>query len=349
MTGLTDASTPSIPSNQLSNHMSTNSKKIINYSDEAFHSFFMNEEVESASVVYVNYTEEMLEAVASNMTLSDDICGKYLELMGSVGDLLEFTKDSLIGERSDQLVSVKFEDNAPSQVYTPAMFCKTDDDGVKHLILKIGNNSVIVGQDGEEFKVGDLKGALRYVSSQSADGKDILKVQLGLKNKTHSFVIPCILPDKVDYTQDDIEVHIDSGNSFAELLREVGSGSSFIKLRDLEEGIYPILGVVEPEGKKYGRFEIQIAEGNVTPNSKLNKSLEAYLSMCESFDTFNTFFQTQSLRIISKEEKSDGRVFVNAVFVKNNAGQAKVLKPSKAKIVPLKSADVVVAADAYPI
>jgi hypothetical protein len=269
--------------------------------------------------------------------------------MGSIGDLLEFTKDHLIGERSDQLVSVKFEDNVPSQVYTPALFAKTDDDGVKHLILKIGNNSVIVKQNGESFEVGDLKGSLRYVNSKTADDNLILKVQLGLKNATHSFVIPCILPDKVDYTQDDVEVHIDSGKALAELLREVGSGSSYIKLRDLNEGVYPILDVLEPEGKLYGRFELVLAEGNVTPNSKLNKSLEAYLSMCENFDSFKQFFRTQAIRVISKEEKSDGRVFVNAVFVKNTSGQVKALNPSKAEIIPMKSADVVVAADAYPI
>jgi hypothetical protein len=324
-------------------------KKLINYSDEAFQHFFMNAEVESSDVVYVNYTEEMLEAVASNMTLPEEIQAKYLTLLGSIGDLLEFTKANIIGEQSAQIVSVKFNDNVPERVYTPALFSKTDDDGVKHLVLKIGNNSVLVNQDGENFSVGDFKGSLDFVNRQTTDST-ILNVMLRLKNATHTFVIPCVLPDKVDYTRDDIEVHIESGKGFAELLREVGSGQSFIKLRDLDEGLYPILDVLEPEGKMYGRFELSLAEGNVTPNAKLNKSLESYLAMCESFETFKQFFKTQSLRIISKEEKQDGRVFVNAVFVKNNAGQAKVLKPAKSEIVPMKSADAeLVTADAYPI
>jgi len=315
----------------------------------------MYETVEVDTPTYVNYTEEDIERVAEGLNLPDTAQNKFLELLGGVSDFLELVKTDLIGEPSDQLISVKFTEGVPDNVYTPALFNMTDDDKVAHVVLQIGRNKIHVRQEGDTFLVGDFKGTLRYSKEKGSDGSEYTSVTCLFKNSTHAFNTGVVLAEGVKYSQDDIEVHLEEGKNFGELLRPLGG--IFLKMRDVPIGTFPILDIIEAEPNPnadfpQSRFHILIAEGLITsPNASLKSGLESFHSMCENFKEFQTFMKTQSLRVVSKTEKG-GKTFVKAVFVLgNNAKKSpNALKPAKSEIVPMKSADAeLVTADTYPI
>jgi hypothetical protein len=205
------------------------------------------------------------------------------------------------------------------------------------MVLKVGNTQIRVS---DEFTFGDLQGDQPSVSVTKVEGgKERINCTIKFKNKTAIYIIPCVIAEGV--TGDRLEESLDVGHHLKGFLREIGSGKSYLKLKDLALGIYPILDILEPEGKKYGRFEIVLAEGNVTPNTALNKALEAFLSTGESLESLRTFFKGRSLKIVSKTEK-DNKVFVNAVFT--NTTSANTLKGGSVKAIAPAASDIVVQA-----
>ena len=313
----------------------------IDYTSDAFPSIFMDESVEAQGQVYKNYSLDDLETIVETLDLSPTVQDQIFSLVQGLQDLVTLAGNSLV-ESDPSLVAVQFTEGLPSRAYAPALFqSKPQDDGSTFLALKIGNNIIKVNSD---YSFGEVKGeAPKLVTKKSADGlKDVLTASVKFKSLSGDFyIIPCILDG--DYKESDIDEALDAGEPLEQYLRVIGSGKSYLRLKDLELGVYPIIDVLEPEGKKYGRFELVLAEGNVTPNTSLNRDMEAWLSTGMTFEEFRTFFKARALSIVSKVEK-DNKVYVTAKFVNPRKGSLKGSTAPKS-IAPAK-ADIVVAATA---
>ena len=299
---------------------------------------FTGQSVENLTDTYVKYTFQQLEEIVENAVFPSTAETKIFDVLQGLQDLITLADKDII-ERSDQVLTVRFKEGNPDQIYAPALFAsKPDADGNVSMVLKVGNTQIRVS---DEFTFGDLQGDQPSVSVTKVEGgKERINCTIKFKNKTAIYIIPCVIAEGV--TGDRLEESLDVGHHLKGFLRELGSGKSYLKLKDLELGIYPILDILEPEGKKYGRFEIVLAEGNVTPNTALNKALEAFLSTGESLESLRTFFKGRSLKIVSKTEK-DNKVFVNAVFT--NASSTNTLKGASVKaIAPPAASDIVVQA-----
>jgi hypothetical protein len=299
---------------------------------------FTGQSVENLTDTYVKYTFQQLEEIVENAVFPSTAETKIFDVLQGLQDLITLADKDII-ERSDQVLTVRFKEGNPDQIYAPALFAsKPDADGNVSMVLKVGNTQIRVS---DEFTFGDLQGDQPSVSVTKVEGgKERINCTIKFKNKTAIYIIPCVIAEGV--TGDRLEESLDVGHHLKGFLRELGSGKSYLKLKDLELGIYPILDILEPEGKKYGRFEIVLAEGNVTPNAALNKALEAFLSTGESLESLRTFFKGRSLKIVSKTEK-DNKVFVNAVFT--NASSTNTLKGASVKaIAPPAASDIVVQA-----
>ena len=326
----------------------------IDYTSDAFPSIFMDESVEAQGQVYKNYSLDDLETIVETLDLSPTVQDQIFSLVQGLQDLVTLAGNSLV-ESDPSLVAVQFTEGLPSRAYAPALFqSKPQDDGSTFLALKIGNNIIKVevttnDDDVTSYNFGKLKGdAPKLVTKKSADGlKDFLTASVKFKSPSGDFyIIPCILDG--DYKESDIDEALDAGEPLEQYLRVIGSGKSYLRLKDLELGVYPILDVLEPPRKQFGRFELVLAEGNVTPNASLNRDMEAWYSNMEAglsgemiFEEFRNFFKARTLNIISKIEK-DNKVYVTAKFVKLNKAKLKGSTASKS-IAPAK-ADIVVAA-----
>jgi hypothetical protein len=298
---------------------------------------FTGQSVETVTDTYVNYTFSELEEIVENAVFPPTAETKIFDVLQGLQDLITLADKDIL-ERSDQVLTVRFKEGNPDQIYAPALFSsKPDADGNVSMILKVGNTQIKVS---DEFTFGDLQGDQPSVSVTKVEGgKERISCTVKFKNSTLIYIIPCVIAEGV--TGDRLEESLDVGHPLKGFLRELGSGKSYLKLKDLALGIYPILDILEPEGKKYGRFEIVLAEGNVTPNTALNKALEAFLSTGESLESLRTFFKGRSLKIVSKTEK-DNKVFVNAVFT--NTTSANTLKGASVKAIAPAASDIVVQA-----
>lgn len=297
---------------------------------------FTGQSVETVTDTYVNYTFSELEEIVENASFPSTAEGKIFDVLQGLQDLITLADNDII-ERSEEVLTVRFKEGNPDQIYVPALFAsKPDADGNVSLTLKVGNTQIRVS---DEFTFGNLTGDQPSVSvTKTEGGKERISCTVKFKNKTSIYIIPCVIAEGV--TGDRLEESLDVGHPLKGFLRELGSGKSYLKLKDLDLGIYPILDILEPEGKKYGRFEIVLKQGNVTPNTALNKALEAFLSTGESFESMREFFKNRALKIVSKMEK-DNKTFVNAVFV--NATST-TLKGSSAKAIAPAASDIVVQA-----
>jgi hypothetical protein len=298
---------------------------------------FTGQSVETVTDTYVNYTFSELEEIVENAVFPPTAETKIFDVLQGLQDLITLADKDVL-ERSDQVLTVRFKEGNPDQIYAPALFAsKPDADGNVSMILKVGNNLIYV-TDFLEF--GDLNGESPQVSiTKVENGKERISCTVKFKNSTSIYIIPCVIAEGINGKN--LKESLDVGHPLKGFLRELGSGKSYLKLKDLALGIYPILDILEPEGKKYGRFEIVLAEGNVTPNSALNKALEAFLSTGESLESLRTFFKGRSLKIVSKTEK-DNKVFVNAVFT--NTTSANTLKGASVKAIAPAASDIVVQA-----
>jgi hypothetical protein len=298
---------------------------------------FTGQSVETVTDTYVNYTFSELEEIVENAVFPPTAETKIFDVLQGLQDLITLADKDVL-ERSDQVLTVRFKEGNPDQIYAPALFAsKPDADGDVSMILKVGNNLIYV-TDFLEF--GDLQGESPQVSiTKVENGKERISCTVKFKNSTSIYIIPCVIAEGINGKN--LKESLDVGHPLKGFLRELGSGKSYLKLKDLALGIYPILDILEPEGKKYGRFEIVLAEGNVTPNSALNKALEAFLSTGESLESLRTFFKGRSLKIVSKTEK-DNKVFVNAVFT--NTTSANTLKGASVKAIAPAASDIVVQA-----
>jgi hypothetical protein len=299
---------------------------------------FTGQTVETVTDTYVNYTFQQLEEIVEDAVFPPTAESKVLDVLQGLQDLITLADNDII-ERSEQVLTVRFKEGNPDQIYAPALFAsKPDADGNVNMILKVGNTQIKVS---DEFTFGDLQGDQPSVSVTKVEGgKERISCTVKFKNSTSIYIIPCVIAEGV--TGDRLEESLDVGHPLKGFLREIGSGKSYLKLKDLELGVYPILDILEPEGKKYGRFEIVLAEGNVTPNTALNKALEAFLSTGESLESLRTFFKGRSLKIVSKTEKDNNKTFVNAVFT--NATSSNTLKGASVKAIAPAASDIVVQA-----
>jgi hypothetical protein len=298
---------------------------------------FTGQSVETVTDTYVNYTFSELEEIVENAVFPPTAETKIFDVLQGLQDLITLADKDVL-ERSDQVLTVRFKEGNPDQIYAPALFAsKPDADGDVSMILKVGNNLIYV-TDFLEF--GDLNGESPQVSiTKVENGKERISCTVKFKNSTSIYIIPCVIAEGINGKN--LKESLDVGHPLKGFLRELGSGKSYLKLKDLDLGIHPILDILEPEGKKYGRFEIVLAEGNVTPNTALNKALEAFLSTGESLESLRTFFKGRSLKIVSKTEK-DNKVFVNAVFT--NTTSANTLKGASVKAIAPAASDIVVQA-----
>lgn len=310
----------------------------IDFTSDLINLVFANESTSELAVKYINYTFEDIERIIEGSEFSPTVETTVFGIIQGLQDLVSLAGSDLI-EGSDELITVKFEDGFPIQVYTPALFStKPDSDGNVSLALKVGNNLINVS---DSLSFGSLKGEQpKVITTKTEDGGERVTCLVKFKSGTNDvYVIPAIIAEGV--SGKNLEESLDIGHHIKGFLRQLGSGKTYLKLKDLEiGGIYPILDIIEPEGKLYGRFELVLAEGYVNPNTRLNKDLEAFLSTGESFDNFVAFFKKRALKIISKVEKG-GKTYVNCTWVL----QSKVNNQTKA-IAPASTNDIVVTANA---
>lgn len=233
--------------------------------------------------------------------------------------LIEFLQEAIpSGDRDlDKLMGVKVGvSGAIERFYTPAVFRDGDD-----LVLQIGKNKTLLHQNGETVAVGELQGKIKLTGAKTEDGTEYCIIAIRFKNEAGDrfYVIRAINDPDNSYSESCLELALDNGESLAPYLRQIGSGgSSFVKLRDLDEDTdYPLSGVVEPPNLRYGRFELVLSDGRqVAPNRALHTQIEGFATAFDdNIDKVSKFYNGRILRILAKEYRG-GKCFVTAKIVK---------------------------------
>jgi len=305
---------------------------------------------------YVNLTADDCFDIAdqfSLMGIPEDKVALMKQPITATQDLLDSVEQHLLSDKKPELITLKFENEVIENVYAPALFSAKDKESVDVPVLKIGNNLAVIRQDGAEFTIGGDSSlgtcSLRYAIVSAGDSS-YTAVRFHIKAKDWIYTIPCVLgEDFKDFTQDDIEEHLASGKPFAAILRPITSGSTFVKLRDLDLGEYGIKAILEPENAKYSRFLIQLDDGSkVSPNSALSRQLEASARLFEDLDVFSTFYSNQVLKIINKEYRQSAKgeqCFVTCKFVKRTDSMLGSSQPNTLPECDAKTVEV----DAFPV
>lgn len=252
--------------------------------------------------------------------------------------LIEFLQEAIpSGDHDlDKLMGVKVGvSGAIERFYTPAVFRDGDD-----LVLQIGKNKTLLHQNGETVAVGELQGKIKLTGAKTEDGTEYCIIAIRFKNEAGDrfYVIRAINDPDNSYSESRLELALDNGESLAPYLRQIGSGgSSFVKLRDLDEDTdYALTGVVEPENLKYGRFELVLSDGRqVAPNRALHTQIEGFATAFnDDISKVSAFYNGRVLRILDKQMRG-GKCFVTAKIVKaggspNGKASTKSTKPQQA-------------------
>lgn len=305
---------------------------------------------------YVNLTSDDCFDIADEFSLMgvpEDKVALMKRPITATQELLDSVEAHLLSDKKPELITLKFEDEVIDNVYAPAIFAAKDKESQDVPVLKIGNNLAVIRQDGEEFTIGGDASlgtcSLRYAVVSAGDNT-YTAVRFHVKTKDWVYTIPCVIGEEFkDFTQDDIEEHLSQGKPFSELLRPITSGSTFVKLRDLDLGEYNIKAILEPENAKYSRFLIQLEDGSkVSPNSALSRQLEASARLFEDITVFSTFYSNQVLKIINKEYRQSAKgeqCFVTCKFIKRADS---MLAGSQPKALPAEDSKTV-EVDAFPV
>lgn len=189
------------------------------------------------------------------------------------------------------------------RVYGPALFAA--DDG-RTTVIRIGKNIFPVAQTDTTVSVGHLSGRLRF-STASNGVDDRLRVNAVFKDSAdQSYEVSVVLSEGNEYTQDDIEDGLASGEPLATYLRSVGAGGKFVKLGDLDEGMYQIAAIVDSAKPEYGRFKIELIDGKVVSlNQYLKTRIEGLANAGMDSAQLTGFYAGKYLWIISKETKGN--------------------------------------------
>ena len=221
------------------------------------------------------------------------------------------------------------------RVYGPALFAAEDG---RTTVIRIGKTILPVAQTDTTVSVGNLAGKLRLSTVTTQDGERA-RVTAVLKTGETAFEVAVLLAADSDYTVDDIEDGLSSGEPLATYLRPLAPGGKFIKLGDLDPGMYEIKAIVESSKPEYGRFRIELIDGKiVSPNTYLKTRIDSLANAGLGADGISSFYAGKFLWIISKEIKGN-KSYVNCQITDSNDNPAPALKPAaKASSLPTAAA-----------
>jgi hypothetical protein len=279
---------------------------------------------------YHEFGEEFFAQLISNAEALGFPADALTSVAKSANALSEFVTDANPDGSPDfnSLLSIKVGSAGNiERIYVPAIF--RDGDAI---VLKAGKNTIGCGQKGDKLVVGGLTGKIKLKGAKSEDGREYTTITVRLRDASDEdtdrvYVVRALNDPDNDYPEDIVETALEKGESLAQFLCQIGSGAGrFVKLRDMELGDYELAGIIEPEGLKYGRFELMLADGrSVSPNKPLHSQIEGfYNALGGDLNALSDFYAGQLLRILKKTTKGN-RVFVDAMLVnpKVNALAAK--------------------------
>ncbi len=222
------------------------------------------------------------------------------------------------------------------RIYGPALFAAEDG---RTTVIRIGKTILPVAQTDTTVSVGNLAGKLRLSTVTTPDG-DRARVTAVLKDDTNAFEVSVLLAAESDYSADDIEDGLASGEPLATYLRPLASGGKFVKLGDLDPGMYEIAGIVESSKPEYGRFRIELVNGKVvSPNTYLKTRIDSLANAGLGVEGISQFYAGKYLWIISKDTKGN-KSYVNCQITDGSDNTAPALTPAaKAPSLPAAGKD----------
>jgi hypothetical protein len=238
-------------------------------------------------------------------------------------NLIDFSQLALPGLNVDDLekvLSVKVEEGV-AKAYAPCLM--KDKEG--NLILQVGNNRGEVTQKGKKLLIGSLEGSVQTSTVDAEGGKKWVKIAISFEDKDgNTYTVNGVNAPDITPTEEEVQTAIFSGG-LALYLREIGTGGSFAKLKDLPIGAYAIAGA---KPGKYGP-ELILQDGrSVTPNKYLSGQMDVFLKAFKGdYDRLSKLYWGQDLVIISKKEQGD-KTFVTAKFDNSRNIQGGVKPPS---------------------
>jgi len=287
----------------------------------------------------------------STLSLADVISA--LEKVKSLGILSEFEFSSLekiledltffLAEVSsghfdvNSLLLCKVDEGVPT-IFPPAFFASPEN----QLLLKSGNNAVEATQEGEILTLGKCVGKIVVKE------KGYISIYVKVVVKTASaeekvFFVPAVLSEElasVNLSETELSVKaeeivaaLESGEPLASFLRVLGEGGMFVKLRDLDLGVYPLAGVEYIKEPKFPgqNWLLVLADGRkLSPNAYLKTILNALLERLDSVDKVSVLISHQQLEVRSKKYEG-GKCYVKCSlsFLRPMRSLEKGLPPKK--------------------
>lgn len=211
------------------------------------------------------------------------------------------------------------------RVYGPAMFAAEDG---RTTVIRIGKNVFPVAQTDTTVSVGTLSGRLRF-STSSNGVEDRLRVTAVFKDdQDQAYDVSVVLSADNAYTQDEIEDGLASGEPLATYLRPVVAGGKFVKLGDLEVGMYQIAAIVESAKPEFGRFKIELIDGKIVSlNQFLKTRIDGLANAGMDAAGLTSYYAGKYLWIISKEVKGS-KSYVTCQICDGDGDTAPALTPA---------------------
>lgn len=238
----------------------------------------------------------------------------------------------------DKLLLVKADEHhALDRVYGPTIYRRE-----KNIILKVGDNEFPVKQDGNELVCGELRGSIDFDGDERSvkikkDGKE---EQYKVQNCFVSFVVmtegatdnniyQCAIRTAPESNpiKASVIVALRQKKNVAQFFAEpAAQGTGAVKMRDMAEGVYKLVGS-EPYVGDYDPTHIIETEDGVKfwAQGMIKKALDSGKQIPDHFN---------ELTITSKDKSADGsKTYVNMKLRLNKGKVAPVVeKPATEEI-----------------
>lgn len=305
-------------------------KSVIKFDDSSLTAFlsFAGRFAPSSSGQYVSLgMAEFAAIIQKAMTqIPAEVVGTLAAPATGLVDLVTAAAGGRGGVDDSALLTLKVDaTGGVERVYGPAMFAAEDG---RTTVIRIGKNIYPVAQTDTTVSVGTLSGRLRF-STSSNGFEDRLRVNAIFKDADdQSFEVSVVLAEGSEYTQDEIEDGLSSGEPLATYLRPVVAGGKFVKLGDLEPGMYQIAAIVESAKPEFGRFKIELIDGKVVSlNQFLKTRIDGLANAGMDAAGLTSYYAGKFLWIISKEVKGS-KSYVTCQICDGDGDTAPALNPA---------------------